>query len=131
MNQPLRLIIGILFASFCGAIWISLTFISDLFSGGKLTVGALVFGALVHFAMILVVFVILGLPAYFLAKYFRLSVLVTGLLYGFILGLIASAGYGVTITENLMFGTVTFGLAGIISSGTFLYVMRSNWAPES
>jgi len=120
MNKLWRLVIGIFFGSFSGAIWIAL--IPELFSDKKLAIGALAFAAVIFFVAIVAVFVILGLPAYFFTKYFGLSEIIPGVIYGFVLGMIASVGFAVSPTENLLFGIATFGLAGIISAGTFLYV---------
>lgn len=107
-----------------GAIWISL--LVPLFSAKVPSIGEFVVSAAMLSLLILVVHAILGLPGYFVAKRLGLGVFVFGPIYGFLLGIIASFGFGVSIFkfDDLIFGLATFGLAGLITATTFLCIMR-------
>lgn len=121
----LRVVVGVLLASFAGAIWIVLTATFGLISDRELTVDAIAGGTLVYFVIILIVFVVFGLPAYFLVRYFRLREVIPGIIYGFMLGMFVSWGMGAQYAGHLALLIAAFGFAGVISAGTFLFVMRS------
>jgi hypothetical protein len=122
-SRPLQVVLGTLVGSFTGAIWMGLT---QSILAGTLTVGAIAFVSAVYFVMILVVFLVLGIPAYCLASCFKFGKTVPGLVYGLFLGSISSFGYGApTTVKDLIFAVATFGFAGIISAGTFLSATQS------
>ena len=121
---------GVLIASFAGSIWFCFAIeMPDLLSDkpGQLTFGAAVFVATFFFVSILGVFAVFGLPAYFVARYFKLNEIVLGIPYGFTLAMIASATsfeLGAALPANLVFALFDFGLAGILSAAIFLFVVR-------
>ena len=76
-----RVVAGVLIASFASAIWICLAIeIPDLLSQKPAPVpfSDAMFVAAVFFALILGVFVVFGLPAFFVVRHFKLNEIVLG-----------------------------------------------------
>lgn len=129
-----RIAAGIVVGSASAATWFHL---SNIFLTSSVLDGQPIFEVLVKHASLivfqsmfaLVIFVVVGLPIYFLARRIGKANLLSAIGSGFIVGLLVSALYGGPDFGSLRgFATMVlmFGISGVIAAYAFWYFVREH-----
>jgi len=126
--QLVRVAAGIICGSVAAALWLVPTSgMSLLFGPGEIHVFVLSTG--IMSGLVAICMTVIGIPVYALARRLHFSNVISASAFGFGFGMLASIGFGVNgATRNIVYGVISFGIAGVIAALVFMLAVEGRSA---